>query len=370
MDDYVVSNLNESKNEWAMRLVNILAPLVIEGIRAIFSEADRLCIDNNEEEKYLMTFQNLLANIPNWSATTVESETARITEKSGCGYLPDLISCVHVIQLKILTCVRVGKNTKPIAIDIPSFDKFIHKVYINLARQLYSNIYLFEKDIQPLSIQKNNRELEIITRDCILNTVRENIPVESILKAYLAETEEEIENDLPDVEKTEEDVAQAEGSKSSVPNEASSLKSQEKELAVSTQTSPISSPGVGSIPSTNLNTPSVAAPPAQEDPVQTASTLPAPNIVSAPPAVPSTSLSFSDTDMAINTDKQIESIHAPKTIERLEEISSQRAIDDDDDDDRIEILGDSVKLDILDVNDLRVPTQPKPPALTGIEILE
>ena len=74
--------------------------------------------------------------------------------------------------------------------------------------------------------------------------------------------------------------------------------------------------------------------------------------------------------MAINTDKQIESIHAPKTIERLEEISSQRALDDDDDDDRIEILGDSVKLDILDVNDLRVPAQPKPPALSGIEILE
>ena len=57
--------------------------------------------------------------------------------------------------------------------------------------------------------------------------------------------------------------------------------------------------------------------------------------------------------------------------ERLEEISSQRALDhDDDDDDRIEILGDSVKLDILDVNDLREPAQPKPPALSGIEILE
>ena len=367
MDDYVVSNLNESKNEWAMRLVNILAPLVIEGIRAIFSEADRLCIDNNEEEKYLMTFQNLLANIPNWSATTVESETTRITDKSGCGYLPDLISCVHVIQLKILTCVRVGKNTKPIAIDIPSFDKFIHKVYINLARQLYSNIYLFEKDIQPLSVQKNNRELEIITRDCILNTIRENIPVESILKAYLAETEEEIENDLPDMEETEQDAAQAGGTKSNVSDEASAPETQGKELAVSTQTSPVSSPGFGTTPVSNLDVPPVALPATHVVPAQV---VPAP-AHTAPAAVPSTSLSFSDTDMAINTDKQIESIHAPKTIERLEEISSQRALDhDDDDDDRIEILSDSVKLDILDVNDLREPAQPKPPALSGIEILE
>ena len=367
MDDYVVSNLNESKNEWAMRLVNILAPLVIEGLRSIFSEADRLCIENNEEEKYLMTFQNLLANIPNWSATTVESETTRITERSGCGYLPDLISCVHVIQLKILTCVRVGKNTKPIAIDIPSFDKFIHKVYINLARQLYSNIYLFEKDIQPLSVQKNNRELEIITRDCILNTVRENIPVESILKAYLAETEEEIENDVPDMEKTVQDGAQSGDHHTDVSDEQSLTESQRKELAVSTQTSPISSPSL--VSTTSLDVQPVAVPTAhpvtsQADIAQVSSTS------ATQPNVSATALSFSDTDMAIDTDKQIESIHAPKTIERLEEISSQRAQDDDDDDERIEILGDSVKLDILDVNDLRAPTQPKPPALSGVEILE
>lgn len=55
---------------------------------------------------------------------------------------------------------------------------------------MYLNIYLFEKDIPPLQIQKNNRELEIIIKEIILNTVRENIPVEDLLKAYLDETEE------------------------------------------------------------------------------------------------------------------------------------------------------------------------------------
>jgi hypothetical protein len=324
MDDYVVSNLNESKNEWAMRLVNILAPLIIEGLRAIFSEADRLCIDNNEEEKYLMTFQNLLANIPNWSANTVELETQRITDKSGCSYLPDLISCVHVIQLKILTCVRVGRDSKSVAIDIPSFSAFIHKVYINVARQLYSNIYLFEKEIQPLSVQKNNRELEIITRDCILNTVRENIPVENILKAYLAETNESVETELPEVE--EEPVEK----------EAEPRKTTTSDTGVSTQTSPVSEPP--------------AAPQPEEKQSQ--------------------GLSFCDTDMAIGTNQVIEPIHAPKTIDRLEEISQSRQTDDDgDEEERIEILGDPVKLDVLDVNDLREPSMPKGPALSGVEIL-
>ena len=75
MDDYDVSNLYESKNEWAARLVNILTPAVIEGIRSIYNEAYKLCVDNDEEEKYLMTFQNLLARVAKWNSSIIDEET-------------------------------------------------------------------------------------------------------------------------------------------------------------------------------------------------------------------------------------------------------------------------------------------------------
>jgi hypothetical protein len=52
-------------------------------------------------------------------------------------------------------------------------------------------VYLFEINIPPLNIQKNHRELEVIVQECILNTLRESIPVEAILKAYMDETIEE-----------------------------------------------------------------------------------------------------------------------------------------------------------------------------------
>ena len=63
-------------------------------------------------------------------------------------------------------------------------------MYINCARKLYLNIYLFENNILPLQLQKNNRELEIIIKEVIMNTVRDSIPIENLLKAYLDETEE------------------------------------------------------------------------------------------------------------------------------------------------------------------------------------
>jgi len=193
MDDFVVSNLHESKNEWCGRLVSVLTPLVIEGFRSIFNESWKLCVDSNETNKYLMTFQNLLSRIPQWNSVIVEEERKRIIERSGCNYLEDLITCVHIIQLKVLTCIRVGNKQKKIDISIPKLDHFLHRVYIHSARKLYRNVYLFEKKISDLQVQKNGRELEIMIQESILTTIRESIPTEAIIRAYLDESMEEEE---------------------------------------------------------------------------------------------------------------------------------------------------------------------------------
>ena len=340
MDDYVVSNLNESKNEWAMRLVTILTPLIIQGLRSLFIEADKLCRDNEEEDKYLMTFQNLLANIPNWSSNTIDEETSRIESSSNCNYLTDLISCVHVIQLKILTCVRVGQKQKPISINIPSLSQFIHKVYICIARELYSNIYLFEKNIPPLQIQKNNRELEVITRECILNTVRDNIPVEEILKAYLDETNEEFEEELPVVEKKVENT-------------------------VTDNTPNVDTP----VKIDNINTPPAAVPNiSSQDKIEikNENTSDSTNNISTS----SQTLSFSDIDNSVDVNNKTEDIYAPKTVERLEDIVNNKPNydqDDDDDDEKIQILDSNVSLDISDIDDLSRDDKIK---LDDIETLE
>ena len=150
MDDYSTKSLSESKNEWCIRFMNILTPELIQGLKSIFDEAWKLCAENDEEEKYLMTFQTFLSRVPKWNQTIIQDEVARIIERSGCLYLEDLLTCIHVIHLKILTCVRVGQKQKKVDINIPSLKDYIHKVYINIARKVYINIYLFEKNIPPL----------------------------------------------------------------------------------------------------------------------------------------------------------------------------------------------------------------------------
>ena len=342
MDDYSVSSLQESRNEWCARLINIFTPLVIEGFKSIFDESWKLCQENDETEKYLMTYQNFLARIPKWNPNIVEEETNRIVEKSNCGYLNDLISCVHIIQLKSLTCMRVGNQQKKVDINVPSLNDFVHKVYINTARKIYTNIYLFEKNVGPLQIQKHNRELEMIVREQILNSIRENIPVENILKVYLDET---IENDVQveeseeiiSTEPIEEEVATDDKTDGDV-DEDDSNKEVEEEIKID----PLE--GLGDISDNSKET----------DRIQ-----------------------FNDIDKAIGTDNKIEDIAAPKTVERLEQISQERAKarnneedDEEEEDDRIKI-GEKIKLTDIDVHDLEKPkeTNKVPIGLDEIEIL-
>lgn len=195
MDDFVISNLRESKDEWCCYLVDILSPLIKQGVQSMFQQAWTMCVDKGETDKYLMTFQNLLTLISKWNSITIEEERKRIVEQSGCHYLEELIVCVHIIHLKVMTHIRVGNRQKKIDISLPKLDDFIHKVYIHCARQIYKNVYLFERNVEPLVQQKYNRELELMIQQAILTSVRDSIPKEQIIRSFLdenTELEEEI----------------------------------------------------------------------------------------------------------------------------------------------------------------------------------
>lgn len=191
MDDYSVSSLHESKNAWITRLVNILTPNIIEGLKSIFDEALKICKDNHEQEKYLLTFQTFVSRIPKWNSHIIETERKRICEKSGCNYLEEIVTCVHIIQLKLLSAIRAGRKQKKVDINIPNLNEFIHKVYIHVARKAHKYAFLFEIGIPSLQIQKNYRDLENVIQACIIQAVDESIPEEAIIRAYMDESVEE-----------------------------------------------------------------------------------------------------------------------------------------------------------------------------------
>lgn len=348
MDDFTVSGLHESKNEWGARLLVILTPHIIVGLRSVLEESVKLCSENDEMEKYLMTFQNFITRIPKWNSEIIANETARIIEKSGCNYLEDLITCVHVIQLKILTAVRVGQKPKKVDIDVMHIHDFIHKTYINAARQVYKNVYLFDLNVSPLQTQKHNRELEVIVQECILNTIRESIPVQAILKCYL---DESTEDDIAE-EVREEDITPEEEPVEHLPAE---------QLPV---TLPASTPA--SIPDTVLVS--------DTEPLSVTSLAISPEVTVAATA---TTLTFNDVDSAVDYNKNEYTIDAPKNIERLEEISKKRndarrqEEEDEENEGKLSISTESIKLDDMCIHTIDDPMMDIKPSIhmNDIEIL-
>jgi len=281
-----VSNLRESKNEWCCYLVDIMTPLMAQGVRSIFQTAYKMCLEKNEVSKYLMTFQNLLSQVAKWNANTIEEERKRIVENSGCSYIEELIVCVHIIHLKVMTHIRVGNKQKKVDISLPKLDDFVHKCYIHIARRVYKNVYLFEMGIDSLTQQKYNRELELLVQESVLATVRDSIPKEQIIRAFMDET----------VEIEEEVILE----KAAPPQE----ENKDKEAKLSDSESPL----VSALKKTELEIPSAV-----------------PSIINVDDKVPTTRLSFNDYDSMLSVDKKEETKFAPKDLESLEKAAAERA---------------------------------------------
>jgi hypothetical protein len=100
--------------------------------------------------------------------------------------------------------MRVGSKQKQIDIDIPKLSEFIHRTYVYVSRKIYKNVYLFDVAASPIDKQKNVRELELMIRESILEVIRDGMPIERILRAYLDKTIEEDTFEVREEIQTEE----------------------------------------------------------------------------------------------------------------------------------------------------------------------
>jgi hypothetical protein len=347
MDDFIISNLNDSRNEWCERLIYILTTHICEGIRSIFNESLKMCLANNEPVKYLMTFQNLLSKIPQWNSVIIQEEVNRIIKKSECNYISELIACVHIIQLKVLTCVRVGNKQKKIDIAIPKLEHFIHSVYIQVARKIYTNVYLFEKGISPLQMQKNNREVEIIVKECILITIRESIPTEQIVRAYLDETVEHEEEIII------ENIEESPGVRPEISSIEQDNKTDKTDKTDKTEVENITKEVAKNEISNNYAT---------DDNKIKDEDFVLPTVKNMHENTePVTTLKFNDIDYVLDENNERKEVKAPKDIDTLEEISMTNLLKrklqeeneyEEEENDKIKIMSEDVNLGDLEILDV------------------
>lgn len=181
------SFLVETKQEYTTQLINILTPLIYEGLKSIYTEALEISTGDN----ILKNFQICMQRIPKWNNDMINNETQRImTSTKSYSWLEDLIKATLKANIIVLTynpSVRQQTSVDPKIYQNIKINDFIHKIYIECARELWNNPYLFFHSYPPIELKRNLRDTILLIKDCIKEALRKLLPLNHILKIYLGE---------------------------------------------------------------------------------------------------------------------------------------------------------------------------------------
>tara|TARA_X000000950_G_C13909914_1_gene658568 strand:- start:1748 stop:2905 length:1158 start_codon:yes stop_codon:yes gene_type:complete len=179
MDTNVYS---QAKIEYTNQLIDVLKDRLYDRIYEIYTDSKR----NTK------LFRKELENIIKWNQEIIEIERSKIMERSKCEYIDDLITAVFISHTRILT--SIGKKTsKKVNLVIPKTINFIHKCYINIAREIWKNPNLFDNRTTSSEYQKNIRIIENLIKSSIEYTIRSSLPVRDILRNHLSSDSNEDE---------------------------------------------------------------------------------------------------------------------------------------------------------------------------------
>ncbi len=185
MDKYNLTVLAEAKQEYTRQLVNILYPEMYIGLKSIYDAAKIVC-EKKGDKNILKKFQELLSHIPKWNTDRINDEYRRIVRASDCEWIEDLITAVFVSHTKVLTSIKVkNKNKKTLELNVPNGPYFLHKCYVEAARNFWKKPFLFYHNFQNIELQRNLSDAEALIKESIIETIRKQLPVKHILQEYL-----------------------------------------------------------------------------------------------------------------------------------------------------------------------------------------
>jgi hypothetical protein len=173
-------------------LTRTLVPHVADGLWSVYDSAKTACDRNNQPEKILQTFQNLLTRIPQWNTETLDKEVDRIATASKCDYMEDLLLGVFVSYIRAFASLQQTEASHVnVEFQRPSLSKFIHAYYIAVARKCWTGAYLFKTmGISSEQQARNRRDIETLLEGTVGEVIDSFIPWREVSKAYFHAKEE------------------------------------------------------------------------------------------------------------------------------------------------------------------------------------
>lgn len=200
--DIPVSLLKDAKDTYTKRLCDYLHKPIYQGLVSIWNESKQMAENPNFPSPY-RNFQTRLSIVHKWNQDIIDNEYDRIVDISGFRGYDNLITAIFVLHTKILSVVKIDNDNKKLNLKVPNSKKFIHKCYIECAREFWINPMLLEdrtgkdalvnkpsKDIMISSDDFNTNYKECIKTivKCINDAIIVMLPMEDMLEDYIGGT--------------------------------------------------------------------------------------------------------------------------------------------------------------------------------------
>jgi hypothetical protein len=192
--------LVEAKKEYLSQLCSLMCPVMIQAFQDLYVDAQKL----SKGKRVLLQYQKLLQEVPNWNDHIVKQNSDNVC--NSCSWFSDLLAAVFVSFVKILSSVRLKTDTKKISIKLPTNELFVHTCYINAAKDLYKDPYIYDEEMNE---HVRDSKLSVRFTLCIESTIKELLPIQQILETYMKQQGGEsvdLNNDEPVEDAEDPDV--------------------------------------------------------------------------------------------------------------------------------------------------------------------
>ena len=157
--------LLDAKKEYVHQLSDIMLPYVMRTVSGLYDHA------KHKPKQFRM----MLQQVPSWNDQVIKDKTAEIERKYS--QLQNLITACCVSYTKVLGSIRLNTNQNSnIRLSVPDTSKFVHSVYIYVAKEFF---------YEPKLLYSNRTSKNDLMREAVEESVRQNVPIDQLLEAYL-----------------------------------------------------------------------------------------------------------------------------------------------------------------------------------------
>lgn len=185
-----VATYSEARSEYTKQLATFIVPTLVQWFQQLWSR------NATDRQRCLSLFQNECEEVGRWNQDRVHDEVRVLIERSGCDYMEELMTAVFIAHTKVLTAVRLSTKQKKLSIVVPKLDHFIHRIFREAARTFWKSPFLFMDNGNVMERQKNILQVEALASEAIVTAVRGLLPVKQILRDYMEDDQEEIEDEV------------------------------------------------------------------------------------------------------------------------------------------------------------------------------